>query len=77
MSIATSIIPFGIGCIGTWVYTIYHHRQELHRESAQLEREQRKTIELEEEIVRLKREMRICGVITSSDERSKQENHSK
>ena len=70
MSLITSIIPFGIGCAGTWAYTVYYHRQELQKDAILLKKEKEKTIELEEEIVRLKREMRICGIITSSDERS-------
>ena len=70
MSFIGSIIPFGIGCVGTWAYTVYYHRQELQKESMILKREKEKSAELEEEIVRLKREMRICGILSSSDERS-------
>jgi hypothetical protein len=71
MSVATSVIPFGMGCIGTWIYTAYYHKQ-LHKEVVnRLEREKQINLELEDEIVRLKREMRICGIKTSSDERSR------
>jgi hypothetical protein len=71
MSVATSVIPFGMGCIGTWIYTAYHHKQLQKEDMNRLEREKQINLELEEEIVRLKREMRICGIKTSSDERSR------
>ena len=63
MSLLTSIIPFGIGCIGSWTYTNY----QLQQEKQQNHRNQQKILEVEEEIVRLKREMQICGIISSKD----------
>lgn len=52
------------------------HRYQEHFRT-HLKKEQDKTMELEEEIVRLKREMRVCGIRTSSEERLSQENHTK
>ncbi len=63
MSVATSVLPFGIGCLGTCIFGIYQQRQ--HRQ--ELVKAHQTRLELEEEIVRLKREMRICGIKTSSE----------
>jgi cell division protein FtsL len=67
MSVATSILPFGIGCLGTWAFGAYQQYQKQQEYQQQLNESQQQRLELEEEIVRLKREMRICGIKTSSE----------
>jgi cell division protein FtsL len=67
MSVATSILPFGIGCLGTWAFGVYQQHQKQQEYQQQLNESQQQRLELEEEIVRLKREMRICGIKTSSE----------
>jgi len=71
MSVVTSIIPFGIGCMVTWAYSMYQQHNTQQQSQQQLVKAHETCLELEEEIVRLKREMRICGIKTSSDERSR------
>ena len=58
-SLASVVSLVGVGAISGWVYTIREYYMPI-RENNRKYKE--RILVLEEEIVRLKREMRICGI---------------
>jgi hypothetical protein len=64
MSIATSFIALGIGALTGGAYALREYYLPIKNEYV---RDREQIRELEEEIVRLKREMQICGIRTTSE----------